>query len=608
MIYKGTKIYSDKIYYNFKNKSAYTKKTTLINHPWICKSEKLKKEENKLELENPSFTTCDNEKPHYKMEASMIYIYLDDKIETWHTVMYLGNIPVLYFPYYTQSLKSNKLPLEFKFGHNKISGFYVLTKYNHYFDYYNETSLGWDYYELQGNKYSININYGLMRYPDKSGRILTGNFSGFYNQNKVTHIDRWQIETNNSQNFNERTRSNQRISIFSDKDLRKDILQPNLDTLRQEYLAGFSTGFGNHSFSISAVDYEQLNTTTSKYYTYSRILPSISYSLMSTQIIPFLYYNHSANMTRIYNTTEDLYYKNVNIMPGLSLALPKLYILTLNAGINFNTAWSHIDNFGTNSDLNKIEQINGGEWLVNYSNSETMQLDIIPPGYLRLTINHSFSRQLNKRELLKYEGITNNMLTGNLYVSFGPLILNASTTYNLLKKHDEVINDRDRFSLLNINSALNLKGYYLTSQSTYSIFANMLKSLNMGLNINDDEYGMWNISFSTTFINNLIDPTGHFYSVPQKDVIYFNTSLTYALTKEFKITMTRWYDLIEKELKEHRYAINWYVHCWEVYLTWSKRQDNVEEIFFSIFISALPQHKFDKPSTSTPGYNLPFGE
>ncbi len=608
MIYKGTRIYSDKIYYNLKNKSAYSKKSTVINHPWICSTEKMKKEENKLELEKPSFTTCDFEKPHYRMESSMIYIYVDEKIETWHTVMYLGNIPILYFPYYTQSLRTNKLPFEFKFGHNKITGFYVFTKYNHYFDYYNEASFGWDYYELQGNKYSLDMNYGLFKYPDKAGRIFTGRFSGFYNQNKSTHIDRWQIDTTNSQIFNERIRANQRINIFSDKDLRKDNLQPNIDTLQQEYSGDLSMNLGNHSFSISVADYEQLNTVTSKYYTRSRILPHIQYNLMSSQIIPFVYYNHNASITRTYNPSEDLYYKNANISPGLSLNIPKLlYILTLNGGASLNTAWNHIDNLGTKVDISKIKQISGGDWLVSYSNFETIQMEIIPPGYLRLNLTHNFSRQLNKREALKYEGITNNILNGNLYASLGSFILNASTTYNLLKSKDEVINDKDRFSLLNINSSLNLEGYYFSAQSTYSIFANMIKSLNLGLGLNDGVYGMWNIRFSTTFINNLIDSTGHFNIVPGKDVIYFNTSLTYALTKEFRITMTRWYDLIEKELMEHSYAINWYVHCWEVYFTWTKRQDNVEEIFFSVFISALPQYKFNKPSTATPGYDLQFG-
>jgi len=542
------------------------------------------------------------------MESSFIYVYIDDKIETWHTVFYLGRIPIFYFPYYTQSLKSNKLPFEFKVGHNQATGFYVLTRYNHFFDYYNDASIGWEYYELRGNKYTFDFNYGILRYPDKNGRILTGTFSGFYNQDKSTHIDRWQIDTNHSQTINERTRANERISIFSDMDLRKDNLAPNMDMLRQEYSANFSTGFGNHYFSISAADYEQLNTTTSKYYTYSRTLPSLSYDIMSTQIIPFFYYRNSANLSRTYNVAEDYYYKTANISPGISFNLPRFYIFTFNTGVNFNGSWTHIDNFGTNGDISRIDQPHGGNWLVSYSNNELLQIDLVPPGYLKLTLNHTFSRQLNKRELMKYEGITSNQINGNLYANLGPFVFNANTSYDLLKTRDEVINDRDRFSLLNMSASLNLSGNYFSAQSSYSIFANMIKSLNMNYSMSDGINGQWSVAAGTTFVNNLIDTSGHFVDYTVKDVIYFNTSISYAFTKEFRVSMSRWYDLIEKDLKEHSYSINWFLHCWEAYITWTKRQDNVEEIFFSIFISALPQYKFNKPSTATPSYNLQFGQ
>ncbi len=87
------------------------------------------------------------------------------------------------------------------------------------------------------------------------------------------------------------------------------------------------------------------------------------------------------------------------------------------------------------------------------------------------------------------------------------------------------------------------------------------------------------------------------------DVLSFNTGFTFAFTDEFKVTIARQFDLIEKKLTSYNCSATWFVHCWEASISVSQTTGGVQDIFFSIFISALPEARFNKPTDVSPGYD-----
>jgi len=583
-----SKVQTDRMYYNIKTKSAYTKDVHLKHHPWIARGKKMQKEGNKWELETPVFTTCDRENPHYRMEASMIYMYEEEKIEAWHTVVYLGMVPVFYFPYYSQPLKGRQAPFDIKFGHNDSTGWYVYTKYNFYLDYLNYGSVGFDYLEKQGNRYSLGLNYA---FSEKS----TGHFNGFYNLEKITNTGRWSLDYGHAHIFDERSRILVNFAGASDRDLNKDFLNSSVDPYRQDADLSFSTGFGGHSIGIRLADSQQLNTVTAKYYTASRTLPSLNYSMTSAQILPRVYFNHSLNYSRTLPSKEQDYNDYAVYVPNIQVSLPPLGPLSLSGGSGFNSRWE-------NAERDK----KWGAFYNSMTSSETMSLNLLP-GIFNTTVSHSFARLLNKADKLPHTGITSNSLSASAGLNIMNLRVSASTGYNMLLDREEVENDKDRFSMVNISASTNLEGAYFSANGIYSIFANRIKSLSSGFGLSDKNNSIWTIAAHTNFISNQID----YNERPQQgvpDVLTFDTGFTFNVTEEFKVSATRSYDLINKSLSSHSYSITWFVHCWEAYFTWSKRADGVEDVYFTIYISALPQFKINKPSSAAPNYNLLFNQ
>jgi LPS-assembly protein len=70
----------------------------------------------------------------YKVRAKNIIIVPGEYVEATHAVLYLGKVPVFYFPYYRKSLKENANHISFTPGYRSLYGPFLLTAYNWYWD------------------------------------------------------------------------------------------------------------------------------------------------------------------------------------------------------------------------------------------------------------------------------------------------------------------------------------------------------------------------------------------------------------------------------------------------------------------------------------------
>lgn len=592
----NSRIYSDKFYYNIKTMGAYTRKAHIIIPPWIFICEKLKKEKEKIEMEEPVFTTCDRASPHYKMEASIIFIHGKERIESWHTRVYLGNVPVFYFPYYTQSLESSKDPFEFRVGHNDNLGFYFYSKYNFYLNPFEKLVLsgyaGFDYVEKIGPVYTLDFVYGFN--PRSSG-----NFAWRYAEDKNTNQRRWSILTGYNHNFNDNTRTGVRINSWSDSLLSRDFLAfDNADMLRQEYNISFTTSFlSSHSIGIDLSDMEQLNTITSRYETINRVFPRVSYNVMSLNIIPHLYYSHGFDFSRTYLPLEQDYSLSGNFASGLSVNTPKLMnFMTLSGNLSLSSLWKK----------NNEKEQGWGDNTSSVNTRENLNLNIIPQGILDSNIIHSFSKQISKTEGLPKEGVTSNLISSSLSGRYGIFNYSASTSYNILKNKDELYNNSelDRFSFLNLNGNIRYTLYYFNINAMISIISQQIKNISTEIALNDiSKEQLWRISAHTVFVNNLIDAGGHPITGSKiPDSVSFGLALAFKVSEHFDISIYRYYNLTEKSITEQSIALTWYIHCWRADFTWSSRQDNVSQFGFTISISAIPQFRFSKPTSAIPDY------
>jgi len=315
------------------------------------------------------------------------------------------------------------------------------------------------------------------------------------------------------------------------------------------------------------------------------------------ELLPRIYLKNALNFTRNYSPATPGYYSDIaNWNPNVTISLPRLLFMGLSGGGGLQSGWSNTD---------EKENIKG-QFLNTYTTNATLVADIAPRGALQLTLAQNFARQLNKNKTLPHEGITTDSLAINLLSTLGPLTIRSSTNYDMLDDSPPIKNIQDRFSLLATNATMSYNEYSLYANSGYSIYANMIKNTDFNFVMGDREKSLWSLNLGTTYVNNLINASGY----PQldvKDTFYFNTGLNFAFTEEFSVGATRQYDMIAKRLMSHSYSAVWHLHCWDATFSWSKRQDNVEEVFFSINISALPQYKLTKPTTIAPAINPQLG-
>ncbi|MFH1389431.1 MAG: hypothetical protein ABIH56_01685 [Candidatus Margulisiibacteriota bacterium] len=113
-------------------------------------------EQNRNMLGGPGeVSTCDREMEHYWLAADRIAYYPDDRMEAWNVVVWVGELPLFWLPYYVYDLKGEK-KRNWVFGTNDIEGNYVKTTWN-----YPYGLLYIDQMEKKGWGYGTEVAYGL---------------------------------------------------------------------------------------------------------------------------------------------------------------------------------------------------------------------------------------------------------------------------------------------------------------------------------------------------------------------------------------------------------------------------------------------------------------
>ncbi len=130
------------------------------------------------DVDNGSFTTCDDIDPCFWFSSSKMRIYRSDKIVGKPVIAYVNKFPVFYFPFVTIPLRRGRHPgfLIPEPGYNTVDGKYVkdIAWYYPYKDYA-DVILGFDLKEKTGWKLKLDSDY-TKRY------FFNGSFNASYNR------------------------------------------------------------------------------------------------------------------------------------------------------------------------------------------------------------------------------------------------------------------------------------------------------------------------------------------------------------------------------------------------------------------------------------------
>ncbi len=131
---------------------------------------------------NTMVTSDDVSKPAFKIRARRIKIIPGRRIEATHAVLYVGEVPVFYFPWYSRNLGENANNWNVMPGYRSLFGPYILGTYNWHLNQQLDGNLHLDYRERRGPGVGPDLNYHLGRWGD-------GTLSYYYTHDQEPEID-----------------------------------------------------------------------------------------------------------------------------------------------------------------------------------------------------------------------------------------------------------------------------------------------------------------------------------------------------------------------------------------------------------------------------------
>lgn len=129
---EASEMTGEKLTFNFKTMQGSFDGAKIYAKPYYGYGGKVHKVgENHMQMENNFITTCDLDKPHYRMTSKKMDMYPGEKLVARSIRMLIGNIPILYMPRFTQDLSRKEPRVTFTPGYDKDWGMFVLSNWRY---------------------------------------------------------------------------------------------------------------------------------------------------------------------------------------------------------------------------------------------------------------------------------------------------------------------------------------------------------------------------------------------------------------------------------------------------------------------------------------------
>jgi LPS-assembly protein len=169
-IFSGQKVYrGESVTYNFDTKAITSSSFYGEEYPKFVYGKQVTTPEfNHYRLINAGFTTDNREKPSFHMEASTVEYRPNDEVVLKNVVLYVGDVPILYFPIFVQSLTDTRPAYQFEIGNSGRFGPFIDNKYNWVANNKLRGTLEFDAREKRGYAGGVDVQY----FPGLNSDIL----------------------------------------------------------------------------------------------------------------------------------------------------------------------------------------------------------------------------------------------------------------------------------------------------------------------------------------------------------------------------------------------------------------------------------------------------
>jgi len=599
--------------YNFESQTGTLIQAKIWSAPYYGAGKTiLRVSENRYDVKDGYMTTCDLDKPHYRIGSRIIEFYQGDKIKSKNDTFYLGKMPLAYLPQYTHSLKDPLMHVQLMPGKSKDWGMFMLSAWRYSLTENITGRIYLDYREQLGVAEGFGANYNAKTFGK-------GDFKYYYTQERSRKFDegipaefqRYFIRWRHQWDVDLRTKltseyykivDSKRIIHGSEWNILKDYFprEYEQDTLPLSYVL-LHHGFNNSSLDLT------IQKRVNRWYTQIEKLPDLSYNLPSYRLgeTP-LYLNNQSSFVNLNQknavpspSSADVSVTRFDTYNQLSLP-SKIFFIWIspyvgvretfyNKDINGSTLWSNprtilysgaemstkfyrLFNFKSHflgTDINDFRHIITPTINYAYNDNPT----IVPSELKQLDSIDAIDRN-NKITL----GLENKLQTKDAKkktVDFATLLI--TTDYRLKPKGGNGSSFSDFIFDLEL---LPYSWLRIESDATYDHFSDSFRTANF------DAYA--DLGKERTF------GIGHRYE--RKGGKELTSELNWRLTPLWRFKVYERYQFAaarNQGLKQQEYTIARDLHCWEVELTYSVNRGHGETVWLVFRLKAFPELEFD---------------
>ncbi|MCK4533000.1 LPS-assembly protein LptD [bacterium] len=574
---QGT-FFGETMEYNLETKEGKIDNAKFSTHPWYCGGPKIeKKGPEKIIIYGGFFTTCDLDSPHYSLHSKKIVIYPERKIVAYNVLFYVGKVPILYLPFYIQSLKKRKYKLDMRVGSNTEQGTFVKTKFGYPLSLYTYGKVYLDWMSEKGVGVGLEFDYDV---PE----VTKGSFYVYHIKEKDIETERWNSRFSHWHRINQSLTGTADLNFMSDRlfnDEYKFIDSPSEITPDEGDL--FNYGYNEARVNEELKSHVSLTLNRDVYqatiamkrkdhweddsfekeYVYS---PEFSLSgfprkLISIKNIP-LYWRGSLNAQNYYTSEIGHYLFSADAKLGLTSGFPLNRYMRLTPEVDFHQFLEdecHHNQYDTRTNL----RIHPVWWLdmdVIYDLEDTLYKK---DGCAQ---NIEPLDKLSNRNLFRFNSYTNFIIStgynfrGILEGKMDNLIAELQFISPQKESYLKKVYFKDIYDI-NEGENHSLQGEFLWEKNERWYVKERFNYLSYNLNMIDVNTGIG------------------FWLIPKKLKLEGNLRYDFCFSEINTSKPTEKEIIIWKDL-----------HCWEAWVSWKKRAYD-EEIWLMLNLKVFPNRK-----------------
>ena len=604
IIRDGQRLTGDEMTFNLDTMKGVFSNGKFFSNPFYGAGEKIRRiDENHIVMERGYITTSDFDRPEYRLYASRVDIYPQDKAVAHNVRMLVGQVPILYLPRYTQDLTEKEPAIIMTPGYQKDWGEFLLSRWRYHLGENVKGNVLLDYRSRRGLAQGLDLKY-------RSAAVGDGYINLYYMNERRTDSKHhfWQdrrIPTEESERFKGEWRhkwqiDNRTVALWqyyrlSDDEFLKDyfeneyekestpdsyfLLTRALDTGTVNVLADVRVNrFTSQVERLPEIKYTipQERIANTNFYlkntaTYSNLVkktPSPSEVRQQTMRVDNdgeLSYPLKVGFIemRPFAGTRQTYYSKT-IEPDKYHSIRGVFRTGADVSTKFFRVFDvHSDFWGL--DIDRLRHVISPSVAYEYTHDPTVfsgaldQFDAIDA----LERGHTLHFSLENKLQTKRNGADTDLLR-----------MIVGSDFKLKE-------DPGKGGFNNLTADIEVRPYSWMSlyfDSEYDTIGERLKIANVDLNLNDPDE-RWNLRMSKR------------YHVEADDLL--TSEFKWRINPKWWLRTYQRYDLQSGSLKEQEYGLERDLHTWLVNINFNQTRGEGSEIWLVFSLKAFPEIGFD---------------